>query len=208
MQNLLLQAYCLKLYAAIAKSLAGKKQPCRLAVIENCINNQKLQLVSFSRAGKKHSLPFVIFNKEFQIIAQENMKNNSVLDCNGFENTFDVVLSLFNLHSFSKEEQSNFIQKIRQLAPKAIFLDYENPERNLAYAGYWIFSGSQYLTCFLEKIFAAQKKSLSCFYEYCKNGALEGILYEMPAFFPERSVNILARKHYGFGGIGMAYLEW
>lgn len=208
MQSLLLQAYCLKLYDTMAKSFAAKKTYCHLAVIENCINNEKLQIVNFKRAGKRHSLPFVIFNKEFQIITKQNMGNNNVPGCSRLENTFDVVLSLFNLHSFSKEGQINFIQKMQHLAPKAIFLDYENPERNLAYAGYWAFSGSQYITCLLEKIFSAQKNSVSCFQEYCKNGALEGILHEMPMFSPERPVKILERKHYGFGGIGMAYLEW
>lgn len=204
MQNLFLQAYCVQLYETIAKFLYAEEKNCRLAVIENCHNTEKLQVVNFIRAGKKYSLPFVVFNKEFQIITKENMKN----DCLADSNAFDVVLSLFNLHSLSKEAQINFIQKLQKSAPRAIFLDYENPERNLAYLGYFSFIFSQYLTCFLEKTFTAQKNSLSIFQEYCKNGALEGVLYEIPAYLPDCSVKILERKHFGCGGIGMAYLEW
>lgn len=204
MQNLLLQVYCISLYDTIAKLLAAEKENCRIAVIENCVNNEKLQTVNFKRAGKRHSLPFAVLNKEFQIVANINRENN----CQPEYSAFDIVLSLFNLHSLSRDEQINFIQKMQKTAPRAILLDYENPERNLAYAGYWAFSGSQYMTCLLETIFSAQKNSLSCFHNYSQNGALEGILYEMPDFLPECSAKILERRHYGFGGIGMAYLEW
>lgn len=202
MQNFLLQAYCIQLYDSIAKFLGTQKNFCRIAVIENCHNNKKLQPVNFIRAGKKYSLPFVVFNNEFQIITK-NMANG----CQSNDN-FDVALSLFNLYSYSSEGQIKFIQKMQKLAPKAIFFDYENPERNLAYLGYFSFVLSQYAAFFLEKMFTAQKKSLFKFHEYCKNGALEGILYQLPQILPEHSVTILERKHFGCGGIGMAYLTW
>lgn len=204
MQNFLLQAYCIHLYDSIAKFLAAQKRHSRIAVIENCHNKKKLQPVNFIRAGKKYFLPFVVFNTEFQIIAKKNLEN----DCRIDNNTFDVVLSFFNLHSLSNERQIQFIQKIQRLAPKAIFLDYENPERNLAYLGYFSFVLSQYAACFLEKMFTSQKNSLSFFHEYCKNGALEGILYQLPHILPEHSVKILDRRHLGCGAIGMAYLTW
>lgn len=204
MQNWLLQAYCIKLYDTIAKFLCTEKQNCRIAVIENCIDTHQLPIVSFAWAGKRYSLPFVIFNKEFQIITQEKSKNDCLGDCQAF----DIVLSLFNLHSHSKEEQSNFIKKMQQLAPQAIFLEYENPERNLAYLGYFSFILSQYCVCFLEKMFTHKKNSFVRFQEYLHNGALEGILYEMPKILPKNSLTILERKHFGLGGIGMAYMEW
>lgn len=203
MQNFLMQAYCIQLYDIIAKLLYSQKNFFQIAVIENCHNNEKLQAVNFIKAGKKYSLPFVVFNNEFQVITK-NMVNGCQID----DNTFDVVLSLFSLHSFSNAGQIRFIQKMQKLAPKAIFLDYENPERNLAYLGYFSFVLSQYAACFCEKMFTAQKKSLSNFQEYCKNGALEGILYQLPQILPEYSVKILDRKHFGCGGIGMAYIEW
>lgn len=204
MQNWLLRAYCIKLYDTLAKFLRTEKRNCRIAVIENCIDTHKLPIVSFARAGKRYSLPFVIFNKEFQIITQENSEN----DCLGNCHAFDIVLSLFNLHSFSKEEQSNFIKKMQQLAPQAIFLEYENPERNLAYLGYFSFILSQYCLYFFEKMFTHKKNSLVHFQEYLQHGALEGILYEMPKFLPKCTLKIIERKHFGLGGIGMAYMEW
>lgn len=203
MQNFLLQSYCIKLFDTIAKFLVKQKKNCRLAVIENTIHINKIQIVNFEMACQKHALPCVTFNQKLQIVSS-NFENN------GFESfdTFDIVLSLFNLHLLSKDEQIHYIRKMHKLAPKALFLEYENPERNLAYLGYFSFIFSQYITCFCNDLFSANKNSLHCFHEYLKNGAVEGIIYELPQILPDTSIKILSRKHFGLGSIGMAWLEW
>lgn len=201
MQNYLLQTYCLKLFDEIAKFLDSKKKNCKVAVLVNNIN--KIQIVNFEMACQKHTLPCVTFNQELQIISS-NFDNTGVES----SDNFDVVLSFFNLHAMAKEEQMQFIQKMHELAPKALFLEYENPERNLAYLGYFSFILSQYAVCFLETLFAANKNSLPCMQKYLKNGAVEGIVYALPQILQGKSITMLERRHFGFGAVGMAYLEW
>lgn len=204
MQNWLLQAYCLKLYDEIAKFLSAEKKNCRIACIENCIDYRQIPAVRFSMAGKKYSLPILTFNKEFQVLSFEQKENNFSVN----SEPIDVILSLFNLHSLSQKEQMDFIQKMQTIAPRAIFLEYENPERNLAYAGYFSFIAWQYMLCFIKKIFFSTNTAYSRFHAYLQNGAVEGVLYALPQILPEHSIKMLSRKHYGFGAIGMAYLEW
>lgn len=201
MQNYPLQVYCLKLFDEIAKFLSQEKKQCKIAVIKNDLNT--VQIVNFEMACQRNSLPCVTFNKELQIITS-NFKN---ADSASFD-TFDVAVSLFNLHSIAKNEQIKFIQKMHELAPKALFLEFENPERNLAYLGYFSFIFSQYTVCLLEKLFANKKHSVHVFQEYLKNGAVEGILFELPQILPDNSIKMLERWHFGLGSIGMAYLEW
>lgn len=203
MQNFLLQTYCIKLYDEIAKLLSQTKNQSRLAVLENNINTNKIQIVNFEMACQKFSLPCVTFDKELHVITS-NFEN---INLEGFDN-FDVVLSLFNLHAISKEEQIQHIQKMHELAPKALFLEYENPERNLAYLGYFSFIFSQYFTCFLDKIFTENKNYLQHFQNYLKNGAVEAVLYELPQNLQANSIKMLGRWHFGLGSIGMAYVEW
>jgi hypothetical protein len=204
MQNWLLQAYCIKLYDETAKFLSSEKKNCRVACIENCIDYRQIQAVRFSLAGKKYSLPILTFNKEFQILSDEQKGKNFSVN----SESIDVILSLFNLHSLSQNDQIDFIRKMQTIAPRAIFLEYENPERNLAYAGYFSFILWQYCLCIVEDLFLSPKNSFSCFHAYLQNGAVEGVLYALPQILPAHSIKMLSRKHFGFGAIGMAYLEW
>lgn len=201
MQNFLLQTYCIKLFDEIAKFLDSKKKNCKVAVLVNNIN--KIQIVNFEMACQKHALLCMTFNKELQIISS-NFENT------GFDSSdkFDVVLSFFNLHAMSKEEQIQFIQKMHELAPKTLFLEYENPERNLAYLSYFSFILSQYAVCFFDKLLTANKNSLHFMHEYLKNGAVEGVLYALPQILQSKSITMLERRHFGLGAVGMAYLEW
>lgn len=204
MQNWLLQIYCRKLYDDLAKFLSAEKKNCRIASIENYANCKQVQAVSFSWAGEKYSLPVLTLNKEFQIITEEQEKKSFFTN----SEPVDIVISLFNLHLLSQKEQIDFIQKMQKIASRAVFLEYENPERNLAYAGYFSFIAWQYFLCIAEKLFCSKNNSFSCFHEYLKSGAVEGILYALPQILPNHSVKILSRRHFGLGAIGMAYLEW
>ena len=213
MQNWLLQAYCIKLYDETAKFLSSEKKNCRVACIENCIDYRQIQAVRFSLAGKKYSLPILTFNKEFQILSDEqklpsHIQLHYTLPKDKRHGSIDVILSLFNLHSLSQNDQIDFIRKMQTIAPRAIFLEYENPERNLAYAGYFSFILWQYCLCIVEDLFLSPKNSFSCFHAYLQNGAVEGVLYALPQILPAHSIKMLSRKHFGFGAIGMAYLEW
>ncbi len=124
-------------------------------------------------------------------------------------NEYDVVVSLFNLHTQNREEQVHFIRQMRQSASKAIFLEYENPERNIAYLGYLPVILGQYISLYYEnRKKSVQNSQLQNMKSYLKRGALEGILYELPTILPESSITVLQRKSFGIGGIGMAYLEW
>lgn len=203
MQNFLLQIYCLSLYDEIAEFLSKEKESCKVALIENNININKIQIVNIEKACQKYSLPCVTFNQELQIITS----NFETVDFNSPDN-FDVVLSLFNFHALSKNEQIRYIKKMREIAPRALFFEYENPERNLAYSGYFPFILNQYIVCFLEKVLTGKKNSVQFLQEYLKNGAVEGIIYELPQLLPDCSIKILERRHYGSGGVGMAYIEW
>lgn len=195
--------YCLKLFDEVAEFLSQDMKQCRLAVLENDIDNNKIQIANFEMACQKHSLLCATFNQELQIITGNF--ENAVFESS---DTFDIAISLFKLHTLSKNSQIQYIQKMREIAPKALFLEYENPERNLAYLGYFSFIISQYAVCHLEKLFTNKRKSVQYFQEYLKNGAVEGIIYELPQNLPDSSIKILSRHHYGLGAIGMAYLEW
>lgn len=204
MQNWLLQAYCFKLYNEIAKFLVAEKKNCRVACIENCLDYRQIPAVRFSLAGKKYSLPILTYNNEFQLLSDEQKEKNFSANSEQIE----VILSLFNLHSLTHNEQIDFIQKMQTIAPRALFLEYETPERNLAYAGYFSFILWQYCLCIVENLFLSPKNSFSCFHAFLQNGAVEGVLYALPQILPARSIKMLSRKHFGFGAIGMAYLEW
>lgn len=203
MQNFLLQTYCIKLSDEIVKFLSQKEKNCNAAIFQNNININKIQIVNLEMACQKYALPCVTFNQVLQVMTS-NFENT------GYESSdkFDVVLSFFNLHTMSKEEQIQCIQKMHKLAPKALFLEYENPERNLAYLGYFPFMFTQYAVCFLDTLFTANKNSLLYLQEYLNNGAVEGIIYALPQILQGTSIRMLARRHLGLGAVGMAYLEW
>lgn len=206
MRNILLQPFYKELYFKVAQFIFSENKIHSIVAIENTYKEEENQdACDFAKACKNFSLPATILDKEFQILSQ-----GETVPCFSLNNNdYDVVVSLFNLHTLNTDDQIHFIKQMRQTAPKAIFLEYENPERNMAYLGFLPIISGQYLTYLYEsavngkkgQVFANMKK-------YLAGGALEGILYELPQILPHGNITVLNRKNLGIGGIGMAYVEW
>ena len=98
---------------------------------------------------------------------------------------------------------------MKQIAKKVLFLEYENPERNIAYLGYLPILLGQYATFYYEKYKLGKKETpFAHMKDYFSKGALEGVLYDLPKIFPHNTIKLLERKNLGIGGIGFAYIEW
>ncbi len=206
MRNFVLHSFFYKLYFKIAQTIYSDHRINSVVAIENILkSDENDNICDFAVACKNFSLPTTILDKEFQIVTQ-----GETVPCFSLTvNEYDIVVSLFNLHTQNREEQIHFIRQMRQSASKAIFLEYENPERNIAYLGYLPVILGQYISLYYEnRKKSVQNSQLENMKSYLKRGALEGILYELPAILPESSITVLQRKSFGIGGIGMAYLEW
>lgn len=206
MRNITVQPFYKELYFKVAQFIFSDNRIHSIVAIENTYKDENSEdACDFAKACKNFSLPATILDKNFQILSQ-----GETVPCFSLSNNdYDVVVSLFNLHALNDDEQICFIKQMRQAAPKAIFLEYENPERNMAYLGFLPVVAGQFLTYIYEAAVNGKKgQAFANMKKYLANGGLEGILYELPKILPDGNIAVLNRKNLGFGGIGMAYVEW
>ena len=155
MRNVILQPFYRELYFKVAQFIFSDNRIHSIAAIENILKEEEnADACDFAKACKNFSLPATIVDKEFQILSQGETVSCFSLNTNDY----DVVVSLFNLHTLTKEEQKRFIRQMRETAPKAIFLEYENPERNMAYLGFLPVAAGQYLTLAYDRLFNGKKE--------------------------------------------------
>lgn len=167
---------------------------------------------------KNFSLAVTIFDQDFNVIRLcDNFQSFSQTNTK-----VDGLICFLNLSHISYEERYNLVKQMQKHAPKALFIDYENSERNIAYPMYYSLILGEYISLYVQKIRAqinkkikrdqeknTQKadKQIEYFNQYIKNGALEGFIYDIPAqtgIIPK----IIKQKHLYFGGIGLFYCEW
>jgi len=217
MNNIILRPFYKGLQLQAAQTIFADSHVHHIGKLnfDNKIGSMDLGLIN---TFKIFSLPVTILNQDFgvselyekfQPISQVNAK-------------IDLILSLCNLSSMSYDERFTLIKQMQQNAPKALFIEYENPERNLAYPMFYSLIAGKYLSFFKEKIGNALQKTLGnnqdlytqntnnkikYFKEYFTNGALEGFIYDIPS---QTGINpkMIARKNLYMGGIGLFYCEW
>lgn len=205
MQNFVLTPFLQKIYFKIAQFVYSQNRIYNIAAIENIAKSEADETsFGFALACKNFSLPAAILDKDFQIIPQG--ENAPCFALNPTD--YDLAVSLFNLHDKSREEQIIFLEQMRQTAKKAVFVEYENPERNIAYLGYLPILFGLYCTAFFNSFKKKKNNSSAHIKKYLASGALEGILHELPLIFPNHTVKVLKRQNWGIGGIGFAYVEW
>lgn len=206
MRNIVLRPFYKDLYFKVAQYIFSENRIHAIAAIENVYKNEGgRETCDFAKVCKNFSLPATILDKNFHILSQ-----GETVPCFSLNyKEYDAVVSLFNLHSMDREEQMRFIRQMKQSAPKAIFLEYEIPERNMAYLGYFPVILGEYVTSLYEKKMNGKKNaSFANTRKYMENGALEGILHSLPQILPNTSPTVLMRQNLGIGGIGMACVEW
>lgn len=206
MKNFVLSLSYKQLYFKLAQFIFSDNRIHSIAAIENIIKEDNSnKACDFAKICKNFSLPVTMLDKNFQILNQG--ENVTCFSQNLKE--YDLVVSLFNLHNYNEEERIKFIREMKQIAKKALFLEYENPERNIAYLGYLPILLGQYTTFCYEKYKLGKKETpFAQMKNYFSQGALEGVLFDLPKILPHNTINILDRKNLGIGGIGLAYIEW
>lgn len=206
MRNIVLRPFYKDLYFRVAQYIFSENRIHAVAAVENVYKNEEgREACDFAKVCKNFSLPVTVLDRQFQILSQ-----GETVPCFSLNyKEYDAAVSLFNLHSMDREEQILFIRQMKQSAPKAIFLEYENPERNMAYLGYLPVILGEYATVLYEKRVNGKKNaSFAKTKKYLENGALEGILHDLPQILPNTSPTVVMRKNLGIGGIGMACVEW
>lgn len=207
MRNIALSFSYKQLYFKLAQFIFSDNRIHSIAAIENLKkeDDEKSNICDFAKICKNFSLPVTMLDRDFQILSQ----GESISCFSQNLKEYDLVVSLFNLHNYSEEQRIKFIREMKQIAKKALFLEYENPERNLAYLGYLPILFGQYATFYYEKYKLGKKETpFAQMKNYFSKGALEGVLYDLPTILPNNTITLLERKNLGLGGIGFAYVEW
>ena len=151
---------------------------------------------------KNFSLPVSILNQDFKVLRRsEEFQSVSQL-----YSEIDVLISCFNLSTLAYEERYDFIKEMQKQAPKALFIEYENPERNAAYPMFYSFIAGEYLPM-SKKNAKTPDNHIKHLKEYLKEGALEGFIYDIPK---QTGINPkkIKRDHLYVGAIGLYYCEW
>lgn len=123
-----------------------------------------------------------------------NSKSFTNKSCVEFQ-SFSAITSVFNLHKMTQDEAFKHYEDIKRIAPLALIVDYESPERNLNYLPYGMLCALKNLTLNSER----QKK----FNVYMKNGAMEGFLFNLGDV-----CHVLMQKRFHFGTIGVFLVRW
>ncbi len=176
--------------------LEGQTEIKRLALI-SC---DQSQMVGLEKLYKQHSLTI-------KCIEENSLSKN--------EDTmsYDVVLCLFKLSHKDKEGQKRIVLQMQNLAPKAIFVDYELVERNMGYPLYFTLIFIEYLKLLLKVSSSSNslknkyKNKRIVFQEYLKNGALEGFIYDLHIELKSPPTKII-RKSLAVGGLGLFFCKW
>lgn len=205
-----------KLHLEIAQTIFADNRVYHIGKL-NCHNEVATQDLELIEICKNFSLPVTILNQCFEISKDcEEMKDISRIYTN-----MDALISFLNLSHMSMDERIKFIKQMQIHAPKALFIDYELPERNISYPMYYTFMLGEridYLKLVTYTYFNRKKeadksqivhstKHGANFKNYLNHGALEGLIYELPNILG-KTPRCIKRSHLCFGGIGLFYCEW
>lgn len=113
--------------------------------------------------------------------------------------SFAVTVNFLSLHARSQREQEDIFAQLRRLAPKALFLDWQLPERNIDIPAA---SLSSFLAKLSQRLGMNDRRNTRV-KDYYAQGALEGILYR-----ERQSCRVLERTAYLGGSLGLALVEW
>ena len=179
---------------------------------DECSNDFKL-----INTYKNFSLPVTILNKSFEI----SRKCEEFQSISHIYSKMDVLVSFFNLSSMDYDERYDFVKQMQKQAPKALFIEYENPERNITCPVFYGLIAGEYVTSFTHKMYTKWKQlknkeqlhlqdssdNTNNLKNYLKNGALEGFIHDIPNKTGQ-TPTIIKREHLYAGGIGLLYCEW
>lgn len=107
--------------------------------------------------------------------------------------SFSVVVSGFNLHKMSKEDALQHCEDMKRVAPFALLIDYETPERNLGYASYAML--------YAVKNLRYRGRNRKYFNAYMKRSAMEGLLFNL-------NCHVLSQKQFLWGTVGVFLVRW
>ncbi len=217
MSNVFLRPFYKNLQMEIAQTIFADNRVHHVGKLSFCneICSMDLGLIE---TCKNFSLPVSILNQCFEVskYCDELQAISSVYS------DMDVLISFFNLSSMNYKERYNLVRQMQANAPKALFIEYENPERNIAYPMYYTFILGEYLTYYGQKMYATLENKWTnktpvhaqnspCQHEYINSylsgGGLEGFIYDIPSQTGKTPKEI-KRSHLYMGGIGLYYCEW
>lgn len=212
--NVFLKPFQKKLQLEIAQTIFADNRVHHIGKL-NCHNEVTPQDLGLIEVFKNFSLPVTILNQCFEI------SKNCEESLAKIYTDMDALLSFCNLSKMSMDERIKYIKQMQVHAPKALFIDYELPERNINYPMYYTFLLGEHLNlwkqCVSSKIMkkkvkntsqlASPSKQATYFKEYLQHGALEAFIYDLPTIL-ENSPKLLKRSHLCGGGLGLFYCEW
>lgn len=216
MNNLFLRPFYKNLQLQIAQTIFADNRVYHIGYLSLTDTTCSMGLGLISMC-KNFSLPVSVFNQNIEVSqhckeSQSNVQTYSKPD---------ILISFLNLSSMNHEERYKLIRKMQEHAPKALFVDFENPERNIAYPMYYSLIWGEYISFYGQKSYEAlskrfkkgdkyiQKKNapIEHLKGYLDNGALEGFIYDIPNQTGVKP-KIIKQKHLYVGGIGLFYCEW
>lgn len=183
----------------------------------NCHNDITQQDLSLIEVFKNFSLPVSILNQCFEIskaCEEESAIGKLYTD-------MDALISILNLSHMSVEERITYVRQMQVHAPKALFIDYELPERNLYYPMYFALMLGERFDLLRQSVavklkrrpdehksqLASPKKQKENFKNYINHGALEAFIYDLPQILG-KTPKCIKRSHLCMGGLGLFYCEW
>lgn len=109
------------------------------------------------------------------------------------DHSFDVAVAPFALHGFSSDHVHAVLAEMRRLAPLALIVDWQMPERNISIPA---------TACvrLLERL-TSPPQHYTHFRSYMDRGALEGIFYSQPGRTLQRHSRLA-------GSLALALFEW
>lgn len=183
----------------------------------NCHNAITQQDLSLIEVCKNFSLPVTILNQCFEI--SKACEEESAIG--KLHTDMDALISILNLSHMSVEERITYVKQMQVHAPKALFIDYELPERNLNYPMYFSLMLGEHFDLLRQDIalklkrvqneqksqLATPKKQRENFKNYMLQGALEAFIFDLPHLLG-KTPKCLKRSHLCMGGLGLFYCEW
>ncbi len=167
------------------------------------------------QVGSKIYLPEYLIYSQTEFL---NIEKKSFFSRNLFQHDYkkwymndkyDVLLSYFSISSLPTEDRLEFINNIKEIAPKTLFVDFEMAERNIAFPAYFGFTFSEYANLYFENIDNKENRNklFKDYSNYLNKGAMEGFFYDL-----EKDLEIkpkrIDRRSIGLGGIGICLCEW
>lgn len=126
---------------------------------------------------------------------------------------FDLVISLMQLNQMDSKEL--YMRTMQNFAPQALFIDYINPERNIAYPAYFICRAGKCLAHYIHifwNIFSRTQLAFSwkAYKRFMSNNGLEKVLYDLQTqkLYYGLSFHVQKRQTLCGGAIGLVLLKW